>query len=79
MLNPDYRGMLSALSAAGVEFLVIGAFVLAAHGFPRTTGDFDLSIRPSIENAARIWRALARFDAPRRGGPRSLLRDGHGG
>ena len=32
MLNPDYRDMLSALSAAGAEYLVVGAYALAAHG-----------------------------------------------
>jgi hypothetical protein len=64
MLNPDYRDMLSALSAEGAEFLVVGAFALAAHGLPRATGDIDIWIRPSDENAARVWRALKRFKAP---------------
>lgn len=35
MLNPDYSDMLSVLSAANVDFLVVGAFALAAHGEPR--------------------------------------------
>jgi len=39
MLNPDYRDMLSALSAEGVEYLVVGAYALAAHALPRATGD----------------------------------------
>lgn len=64
MLNPDYRDMLSALSEEGVEFLLIGAFALAAHGLPRATGDIDIWVRPSGENAERVWRALRRFGAP---------------
>ena len=64
MLNPDYRDMLSALCAEGVEFLLVGAYALAAHGFPRATGDIDIWVRRSPENAQRVWKALAAFGAP---------------
>lgn len=56
--------MLSALSEAGVEYLLVGAFALAAHGLPRATGDIDIWVRPSAENAARIIQALDQFGAP---------------
>ena len=56
--------MLSAFIAEGVEFLVVGAYAMAAHGLPRATGDIDLWIRRSSENAARILRALSVFGAP---------------
>jgi hypothetical protein len=55
--------MLSALNAEGAEFLVVGAYALAAHGLPRATGDLDLWIRNSKDNAERVWRALRRFRA----------------
>ena len=42
MLNPDFRDMLSALNAEHVEFLLVGAYTHAAHGFPRATGDMDI-------------------------------------
>ena len=42
MLSPDYRDMLSELSAAGAEFLIVGAFAMAAHRMPRATGDMDV-------------------------------------
>lgn len=64
MLNPDYREMLSALFDANVEFVVVGAFALAAHGNPRSTGDIDIFVRPSAENAARVMIALKAFGAP---------------
>jgi hypothetical protein len=64
LLNPDFRDMLSALSAAKADYLVVGAYALAAHGFPRATGDIDLWIRPTQENAARVWESLAAFGAP---------------
>ena len=64
MLNPDFKDMLSALSEAGADYLVVGAYALAAHGFPRATGDLDLWVRPTTDNAARVWQALAAFGAP---------------
>jgi predicted nucleotidyltransferase len=67
MLNPDYRDILSAFNAESVEFLLVGAYALAAHGAPRATGDLDLWIRPSTDNAQRAWRALVRFGAPLEG------------
>jgi len=64
MLNPDFRDMLSALSAEGAEFMLVGGYALAAHGLPRATGDMDIWIRRSDENAQRVWRALRQFKAP---------------
>ena len=63
-MNRDFSEMLAALSAAGAEFLVVGAHALAAHGRPRATGDLDLWIRPTPENAQRVWNALIAFGAP---------------
>ena len=63
-MNRDFVEMLSALSEAGVEFLVVGAHALAAHGTPRATGDLDVWIRASPDNAARVLTALGRFGAP---------------
>jgi hypothetical protein len=63
-MNPDFADMLSALSAAGVEFLIVGAHALAAHGVPRATGHLDIWIRPTPDNAERTLQALAAFGAP---------------
>lgn len=63
-MNRDFVEMLDALSAAGAEYLIVGAHALAAHGHPRATGDLDIWIRPSRDNAARVWTALTRFGAP---------------
>jgi hypothetical protein len=64
MLNRDFRDILSAFSDAGVEYLLVGAYALAAHGLVRATGDIDLWVRPTAENAARVHRALLAFGAP---------------
>ncbi len=62
--NEDFLDMLQALVEAGAEFLVIGAHAMAVHGVPRATGDLDLLVRPSAENAARVIAALRAFGAP---------------
>ena len=64
MLNPDFKDMLSCLREEKVDFLVVGAYALAAHGFPRATGDLDIWVRNDPDNAQRIMRALSRFGAP---------------
>ena len=64
MLNRDFKEIVSVFNAARVEFLVVGAYALAAHGLPRATGDIDLWVRPTAENAERAFRALAEFGAP---------------
>lgn len=63
-MNRDFAEMLSALSDAGAEFLVVGAHAVAAHAVPRATGDLDLWINPTPENAVRVMSALRAFGAP---------------
>jgi hypothetical protein len=63
LLNPDFHDMLSLLCEESAEFLLVGAYALATHGLPRATGDMDIWIHPSRENAQRVWRALQRFGA----------------
>lgn len=64
MLNQDFKDILSAFVAERVEFLVVGGYAMAFHGYVRATGDIDLWIRRSSENAERVWRALETFGAP---------------
>ena len=63
-MSPDFVEMLSALRDAGAEYLIVGAHALAAHGRPRATGDLDLWVRSTPENARRVWSALETFGAP---------------
>ncbi|PKN63034.1 MAG: hypothetical protein CVU57_21205 [Deltaproteobacteria bacterium HGW-Deltaproteobacteria-15] len=64
MLNEDYKDMLRALSEEKVRFLLVGAYALAAHGYPRATMDIDIWVMPSPHNADAVLRALVRFGAP---------------
>ena len=66
MLNPNFKDMLLALNDAGAEYLVVGAYALAVHGNVRATGDIDIWVRPTAENASKVWQALEVFRAPKR-------------
>lgn len=63
-MERDFVEMLSALNAAGADYLVVGAHALAAHGVPRATGDLDIWIRATPDNAGRVLEALRSFGAP---------------
>lgn len=63
-MNPDFVDLLRAFIAAEVRFLIVGAYALALHGRPRATGDLDLWVEATPENARRVMRALAAFGAP---------------
>ena len=54
LFNPDFKDMLRALSDAKVDFLLVGAYAVAAHGHPRATGDLDLWVRPDSETARKV-------------------------
>ena len=64
MLNKDYKDILSVLSEEKVEFIIVGAYALGAHGLPRATGDIDIFVRPDRDNSRRLYDALVRFGAP---------------
>ena len=64
MLNEDYRDMLRDLVDEKVNFLVIGAYAMAAHGYLRATVDIDIWVMASPDNADSVLRAVKRFGAP---------------
>ena len=66
MLNDDYKEILQCLAGEKVNFLLVGAYALAAHGYLRATMDIDIWVMPSPENAEAVLRALKRFGAPLR-------------
>jgi nucleotidyltransferase DUF2204 len=60
-LSADLREFIELLNSRGVEYVIVGAHSLAFHGRPRYTGDLDILIRPSPENAAKIVSLLRDF------------------
>jgi len=63
-MNPDFVDLLRAFAGADVRFMIVGAYALAVHGRPRATGDLDVWIDATPENAPRVMLALGAFGAP---------------
>jgi len=57
----DFKELLELFNGHKIEYVIVGAYALAYHGAPRFTGDIDILVKPSIENARRILSALANF------------------
>jgi len=66
-MNQDFVDLLRAFVAHDVRFLIVGAYALALHSRPRATGDLDVWVEATPENAPRVLRALAAFGAPMAG------------
>jgi hypothetical protein len=64
MLNSHYKDILLILSEKKVKFLLVGAYAMAIHGYPRSTMDIDIFIMPDLENALLVLQALEDFGAP---------------
>ena len=60
-VNRDFKEFLELFTENGVEYLIIGGYALAFHGVPRFTGDIDIFINRSRENANRILECLDEF------------------
>ena len=63
-LAPDFDEFIASLIAHGVEFVIVGAYALALHGAPRFTGNLDVLIRPTLDNASRLLTSLDAFGFP---------------
>lgn len=63
-VNPDFKDLFSAFSAASVRYLLVGGYAVAFHAEPRFTKDLDVWIEASETNARRAYEALRAFGAP---------------
>ncbi|KAF0151245.1 MAG: hypothetical protein FD143_2100 [Ignavibacteria bacterium] len=61
VMHQDFKELLMLLNENKVEYLVVGSFALAFHGSPRNTGDIDIWINISQENAKRMTNCLTEF------------------
>jgi hypothetical protein len=59
--EPRLRDLLAEFNVLGVEYLIVGAHALAAHGHVRATRDLDVWVRPHVENAKKVLKALKEF------------------
>jgi len=63
-VNQDFLDLLRAFADHNVRYLIVGAYALGVHGAPRATGDLDVWVDPTPDNASRVMSALAQFGAP---------------
>jgi predicted nucleotidyltransferase len=54
----DLKGLLRALNEHGADYLLVGGYALAAHGYQRATTDIDIVVPAGAASAERIKRAL---------------------
>ncbi|WP_411273186.1 nucleotidyltransferase [Daejeonella sp.] len=61
ILEQDFEDFVSLLSKYNVAYMVVGGYALALHGKPRHTGDLDIWIEVSQDNAAKVVKVLKEF------------------
>lgn len=59
-LEEDLREFVALLNAREVRYLIVGAFAVAYHGYPRFTGDINIFVERSHENA-RLLDVIEQF------------------
>ena len=64
LFNRDYWDMIECLQRESVEFMLVGGYAVALHGWPRMTFDIDFWIMANPQNAAAVMRALKAFGVP---------------
>ena len=57
----DVRTLARYLEEAEVEYVLVGGYAVAAHGFNRFSEDIDILVEPSAKNARRWIAALSRL------------------
>ena len=60
-LQKDLREFIELLNALEARYLVVGAYAVAYHGYPRYTRDIDLFVDNSLDNGARLLKAIEQF------------------
>ena len=63
-IHRDFEEFLQSLNGHDAEFVIVGGYAVAFHGYVRTTDDMDLFFRNTAENIDRIRKALKGFGIP---------------
>jgi len=61
ILPPDSKEFIELLNSNNVRYVIVGGYAVAYHGYPRFTGDIDLFVEMSEDNAGKIETALNAF------------------
>ena len=60
-IHPDFEELLRLIEEHGIEYMIVGGYAVAYHGYPRFTKDIDLFFRLTNDNALRLRQALVKF------------------
>lgn len=60
-LDQNFKEFVELLNRHKVEYLIVGGYAVIVHGYPRSTGDLDVWINPTISNAKKVLRVLKEF------------------
>lgn len=61
MLSKDFKEFVASLKEHGAEYMIVGGYAVGVHGYPRYTGDLDIWLNPTADNADRVLLALRDF------------------
>jgi hypothetical protein len=61
MLTKDFKEFVQLLVKHKVEYIIVGGYAVGIHGYPRYTGDLDIWLNPTEENAKKILTAVNEF------------------
>lgn len=60
-IEKDFEDLIRCLNRNKAEYCIVGGFAVIYYTAPRYTGDMDILVRPSVENAKKVLQALATF------------------
>lgn len=63
-LHQDFKEFLIFLNSHNVEYLLVGGYAVGYYGYSRATGDMDIWVAVSEENANKIEKAIIDFGIP---------------
>lgn len=61
MFSQDFREFIELLIKHNAEYLIVGGYAVGVHGHPRYTGDLDIWLNPSPQNAELILKSVIEF------------------
>ena len=54
MFSQDFKEFVELLIKYKTEYLIVGGYAVGIHGHPRYTGDLDIWLNPTLENAEKV-------------------------